>query len=331
MRQGSREAEVKGIWFTSKGRAEFLAEERPRIGPDTMLLRTLYSGLSNGTERNKMLGGNYHKGTYPDRIGYQHVSEVVECGERITLFRPGDIVFTATFPGHVPFHLARESDLIVPIPEGFDRVAACMMGVASVSMHDARLAQVSVADRVLVTGAGLIGLFAVQASHLLGADVTVMDRHEDRLRLAAELGAARVVDNTNDRGWLLLKDNAPFDVCLECAGGDFIDRIVGAGRDRPGILARPSRMVFVAGRDKVTIDFNAAFRCRLSTYFTGHFLQGDLEQVLRLARSRRLKLAEVVRDVVPIRDALAVYDRLRDEKSRLLGTVFDWTGDHGLD
>jgi len=34
--------------------------------------------------------------------------------------------------------------------------------------------------------------------------------------------------------------------------------------------------------------------------------------------------------VVPIQDAIAIYDTLRDEKQKLLGTVFDWTGDHGL-
>ena len=39
---------------------------------------------------------------------------------------------------------------------------------------------------------------------------------------------------------------------------------------------------------------------------------------------------ELVRDVVPIVDAVSIYDMLRDEKQKLLGTVFDWTGDHGF-
>lgn len=87
----------------------------------------------------------------------------------------------------------------------------------------------------------------------------------------------------------------------------------------------------MSSRHDVTVDFNKAFRCKLETHFTAHFVQDDLEQVLRLAMDGRLYLQELVREVVPINDALRIYDTLRDDKSALLGTVFDWTGDHGLD
>ena len=53
----------------------------------------------------------------------------------------------------IAYHLARESDLIIKLPEEMDLPSATLMGVASVSMHDARLADVRVNDRVLVMGA----------------------------------------------------------------------------------------------------------------------------------------------------------------------------------
>jgi hypothetical protein len=114
----------------------------------TVLLKTLYSGLSNGSERNKMMGGNYSKGSWPDRIAYQHVSEVVECGVSVSRFAVGDVVFTGTYPGHVPLHLAREDDLMVKLPASMDLPAAALMGVASVSMRDARLVLVAGRERV---------------------------------------------------------------------------------------------------------------------------------------------------------------------------------------
>ena len=314
---------MKGIWFTSEGQAEFLDEPEPTCEEDTVLLRTIYSGLSNGTERNKLMGGNYSRGKYPDRIGYQHVSEVIECGEEITRFRKGDMVFTATFPGHVPFHVARESDLIVKLPDEMDKPAATLMGVASVSMHSVRRVDVNSDDRVLVFGAGPIGLFALQASVVTGAEVVVVDRNIDRLDLASELGAAEVHDNTEDAAWDLLGKGGKFSVCLECSGADVLDRIIGQTWG-DGVLAKNARLVFIAGRFETAFNFNAASSCRLVTYSSAHFAQDDLEQVLRLAGEGKIHLEKLVRDIVPIEEAIGIYDTLRDDKSKLLGTVFDW-------
>lgn len=321
---------MKGLWFVEKGQAAFLEEDMPTCADDTVLLKTLYSGLSNGTERNKMMGGNYHKGSWPDRIAYQHVSEVIACGCDISRFQVGDRVFTGTYPGHVPYHVAKEDDLIIKLPDNMDLPSATMMGVASVSMHDARIAQIRVEDKVLVLGGGLIGLFAMQAALAMGAEVTLVDRNADRLDLARVLGADHVIDNTDEAGWEPLSQLRPFSVCLECSGADVMDQVIGK-RGQPGVLGRYARLVWVAGRFETTFNFAGASRNRLVTLSTSHFEHVDLEQVLRLALKGRIRLQELVRDVVPITDAVSIYDTLRDEKQKLLGTVFDWTGEHGFD
>jgi len=315
---------MRGLWFTAPGRAEFLEETLPTYGKRQCLLRTLFSGLSNGTERNKLMGLNYHSGQWPDRIGYQHVSEVLECGEGFTRFRPGDVVFSGGFAGHVPFHVIEEATPAVVLPEGIDRVAAALLGVAAVAMHDVRLAAVKTGERVLVIGAGLIGLFAVQAAQACGAQVTVVDRHQNRLDLALSLGAANAIENRGNTAFAQLRSGPRFEACLECSGGDVLDEIVGTSWGG-GLLAPSARLVLVGGRDRANLSFNAASGCCLTTFFTAHFNQADLEAVLHLVSAGRLELKPLVRDVVPIRDAPAVYDRLRDRKSSLLGTVFNWT------
>jgi 2-desacetyl-2-hydroxyethyl bacteriochlorophyllide A dehydrogenase len=320
---------MKGLWFVEKGKTAFVEEDRPTCQPNTVLLKTWYSGLSNGTERSKLTGGSYHKGSWPDRIGYQHVSEVIACGDDISRFEVGDLVFTSNYPGHVPYHVAKESDLIIKLPDGMDLQAAALLGVASVSMHDARIANVSVEDKVLVLGGGLIGLFAMQACLALGAEVALVDRHEDRLDLATSLGADFTFDNTDEGAWKPLAEVAPFSVCLECSGADVMDKVIGT-RGHRGVLAQHARLVWVAGRFENTYHFGAASGLRLVTYSTSHFEQVDLAHVLRLVVKGRIHLKELVRDVVPIVDAVSIYDTLRDEKQKLLGTVFDWTGDHGF-
>jgi 2-desacetyl-2-hydroxyethyl bacteriochlorophyllide A dehydrogenase len=310
--------------FVERGRAAIIEEEMPACGPDTMLLRTLFSGVSLGTERMFLVGGNYGGNTpWPKRLAYQLVSEVIERGPEITRFEVGDVVFTGTFPGHVEYHLARETDLIVKLPEGFDLLAASMLGVASVSFHDARRARVRVEDNVLVIGAGLIGQFAAQAARVMGARVTVMGHHDDRMRLARELGADAVANSLTGEGMEALERDKPYSVVFECSGGKVMDQIIGLP-GQPGLIGRRSRarVVMVAGRYDVQYNFNMAGNAEVDIVHTQHFDREDLEQVVRLVSRGDIRVRPLIRDVVPLDEAVRIFDTLRDHPRQLLGTVF---------
>lgn len=315
---------MKGITFVARGEAAFVEEAEPVCPEDGVLLRTLYSGLSNGTERNKLMGGNYHRGQYPDRIGYQHVSQVVAAGPQARQFAVGDVVFTGNFPGHVPLHACREEDLIVKLWPGADLAACALMAVAAVSYHNVKSAAVAAGDRVLVYGDGLIGQFAVQAVAVAGAEVTLAGHHADRLELARRAGAARVIDNRGEAGRQAVFDARPFNVVLECSGADVLGQIFGQGFGRTGVLTRPAKVMLVAGRREVNIDFNAGSCYHAQVFFSTHFTRADLHEVASLVQAGRLDLRLPLRETVPIEQALGVYRRLRDEPAGLLGTVFDW-------
>ncbi len=317
---------MQGITFVEKGKAAFVEEPDPVCKPDTVLLKTLYSGLSNGTERSFLMSLHYGwQAPYPKRIGYQHVSEVVECGDEITAFEVGDVVFTATFPGHVPLHLAKESDLIVKLPEGFDLVAAAQLGVASVSWHDAMRGDVRPTDTVLVVGDGLIGQFAAQAARCLGARTVVAGHHDDRLKLAAECGADETVNTKDDGAMDRLQEQAPFSVVMETTGADVLDWIIGVpGKPTPCMVGWRSRVVMIGGRREVKYSYLRAGGNQVALLHTGHFKQIDLETVVRMVGTDRIRIRPLVRDVVPAAQAPRVYDVLAAEPSKLLGTVFEW-------
>jgi 2-desacetyl-2-hydroxyethyl bacteriochlorophyllide A dehydrogenase len=315
---------MKGIMFTARGRAELIEEPMPVCREDALLLRTIYSGLSNGTERSFLMGGPYGA-PWPCRLAYQHVSEVVEAGRAITRFAPGDLVFTANYPGHVEYHLAKESDLIVRLPRGFDLQAAALLGVASVAFHDARRARVRTGDAALVFGAGLIGQFAAQAARRMGARVTIADLRDDRLALARELGAEVAVNTAAEEGRAALRAGAPYSVIFECSGGDgVLDEVIGRRGGPGGLVARRghARLVLVAGRHRVEYDFVPAGAAELDILHTQHFDQTDLEETLRLAAGGEFRLRPLLRDVVPLTEAVRIFDTLRDEPGRLLGVVF---------
>ena len=62
-----------GIEFPSQGRMAFCElGEPPPVGPGQALLGTLYSGITNGTERHALMGDHGYGGGYQGRHGYQH-------------------------------------------------------------------------------------------------------------------------------------------------------------------------------------------------------------------------------------------------------------------
>jgi threonine dehydrogenase-like Zn-dependent dehydrogenase len=112
-------------------------------------------------------------------------------------------------------------------------------------------------------------------------------------------------------------------VIFECSGGDVMDQIIGVP-GTPGLIGRRSRarLVMVAGRFDVCYNFNMAGSAELDILHTQHFDPGDLEQVVRLMAKGDIRARPLIRDVVPLSDAVRIFDTLRDNRSKLLGTVF---------
>jgi L-iditol 2-dehydrogenase len=124
-----------------------------------------------------------------------------------------DIRFFATPPidGSISRLVAFDAAFAHPAPEGITAEQAAMAEPVSVGVWAARKTSIVAGDRVLVTGAGPVGLYAAQVARCFGGDpVTVTDVSDFRLAKARELGLT-----TNHAGDPLA---GTFDVLLECSG-----------------------------------------------------------------------------------------------------------------
>jgi L-iditol 2-dehydrogenase len=102
-----------------------------------------------------------------------------------------------------------------PVPDVIGDDAAALLEPLSVGIWACRKARISAGARVLVTGAGPIGLVALQCALAFGAtDVAVSDVNPARLALAEDLGATALVDAREGLGGL----DRPPQVLLECSG-----------------------------------------------------------------------------------------------------------------
>jgi L-iditol 2-dehydrogenase len=103
-----------------------------------------------------------------------------------------------------------------PVPDMISDDAAALLEPLSVGVWACRKGRVTAGSRVLVTGAGPIGLVSVQAALAFGAtEVVVSDVNPARLRLAEDLGATEVVDARTTSVTDLPR---PPEVLLECSG-----------------------------------------------------------------------------------------------------------------
>jgi 2-desacetyl-2-hydroxyethyl bacteriochlorophyllide A dehydrogenase len=280
--------------------------------------RTLFSGVTNGTERNDLVGGNYAHSDdkLPAGWGYQNVGQVMAVGPDAKELKVGDVVYTSQ--DHVEYGVYPEDRLVVKLPPEVDPKHAALFGMASVAMHSCRNADLRMGQKFLVVGAGVIGQLAAQIGAVMGARVTLCDTDDKRLAMARQIGAAEDALNVAGDGWEKRILDGTYDVVLDVAGVvGMEDRLIRAAVRRGVVL-------LVAGRFKVTYDFNLGQNREIVIKQNSHFTRDDLANLCRLAQRGFVKIGPLIQDVVPASEAKRVYDTLRDEPGKLMGTVFEW-------
>jgi len=307
-------------------REKLLVDDWPDVGEpegNQVKIRALFSGITNGTERNGLLRGNYapRDEQLPSAYGYQHVGEVVAVGADAVHLEPGDTVFSSSH--HTEYVLVAEDGLLTKLPDEVEPRHAALFGMAGVAMHDVRRADTELADNVLVVGAGPIGQFTAQAARAAGAVVTIVDLSSERLLAAEKCAADRTIRIVDDDSWQTVHDAGPFDIVFEDSGAPVLDRIIGRTWGDP-LVKRRGRIVMIAGRDEVTYAFNPAQGSEITILHAGHFNRNDLEQVARLTVKGIIRVEPIIQDMIPVAAAKGIYARLRDDPQSLFGTVFEW-------
>jgi 2-desacetyl-2-hydroxyethyl bacteriochlorophyllide A dehydrogenase len=280
--------------------------------------QTLYSGVTNGTERNDLLGGYYaHKDEeLPRGWGYQNVGRVVETGPDVKELKVGDVLYMSA--DHAEYVVMPEDGLLIKLPPEVDQKHAALFGMSSVAMRTCRHADLRMGEKVFIVGLGFIGQIAAQIASVMGAKATVCDLDPKRLDLARKMGAAEEVFDVSGEGWAKYIEEGKFDAVIDFAGvPDMEDRLIGAVRRR-------GRVLLVAGRFKVSYTFNNGQGREVTIKQNSHFDRDDLTNLCRLVDRGMVKIGPLVRDVVSVNEAGRIYNTLRDRPSELLGTVFVW-------
>jgi threonine dehydrogenase-like Zn-dependent dehydrogenase len=187
--------EARAFWVVTPGQGEIRAQQLRSPGPDEVLIRTLASAISRGTESLvfrgevpdsewKRMRCPFQEGEFPAPVKYGYsVVGIVEDGP-------------AEMRGHRVFCLHPHQDrFIVPrdaaieIPAGVPDRRATLAANMETAINGLWDAAPGPGDRIAVIGAGVVGcLAAALAARLPGAEVELVDIEPGRASIAEALG-----------------------------------------------------------------------------------------------------------------------------------------------
>jgi threonine dehydrogenase-like Zn-dependent dehydrogenase len=187
------------LWIPEPGRAELRPTPLAALGDEAVTVRTLFSGISRGTESLIFRGGvpssqhevmrcPFQEGHFPGPVkyGYMNVGVIEQGRGPAAEARVGETVF-CLFPHQDRYVVPADAAVALPVGLPPERaILAANMETAVNAVWDARP---TVGDEVVVVGAGVVGmLIAWLCAQTAGASVRVVDPEPTRGAVAGQLG-----------------------------------------------------------------------------------------------------------------------------------------------
>ncbi len=245
---------MKGFAMLGIGKTGWIEKDAPVCGPMDAVCRPIALAPCTSDVH------TVWEGALGDRkdliLGHEAVGEVMEVGELVRDFKPGDKVIVpaitpdwnsleaqAGFQMHSGgmlagwkfsnfkdgvfaerFHVNDADGNLAHLPEGMDPANACMLAdMVPTGFHGVELANVQFGDTVVVVGIGPVGLMAVAGAALRGAShLYAVGTRPNCVKAAREYGATDIIN---------YRDGDIADQILEKTGGRGVDRVIIAGGD----------------------------------------------------------------------------------------------------
>lgn len=305
----------------------------PAPGPGELLVRVRGSGICGSDLHWAQLGMGLQPGQV---LGHEFAGEVLEVGREARGFRVGDRVCSPPFigcgrcagclsgdftlcPSGVATGLAAPgayAELVrvgaaeaLALPESVSFRQGALVEPLAVGLHAVRQAAPGPGARVLVIGAGPIGLTVALWSRFFGAgSVVVSEPTAARRGLAGRFGASDVVDPGAEELLPAFESKAggPPDLVYECVG------VPGLLQQCIALAPRRSRIVVVGVcMEPDSVLPAVAVAKELTLQFVVAYERRDFELAIAMLAERRIASDEMITDVVGLDDFSGAFEALK--------------------
>lgn len=310
---------MKTIRIPEPGKVEIIETEKPVVKEGEALLKLLYGGICGsdlGTYR-----GTFAYASYPRIPGHEFSAQIIEIGENDKGLKPGMVVTcNPYFNCKICYSCQRglvnccESNetmgaqrdgafseyITMPIDRIYDGKGLSPKSLAliepfCIGYHGASRAKIQPGDKVLVVGAGTIGVVAAISAKAMGGEVYIADVAEAKLKYAYEtFGLAGMILNDNpdtfmDKVNAVTGDHHGFDVCIEAVG------LPSTFQNCIDAATFGARVVLI-GVGKKNLDFNFTLlqKKELQVYGSRNALKKDFLELIDLVAAGKVELEKIV-------------------------------------
>ncbi|WP_431928671.1 zinc-dependent alcohol dehydrogenase [Amycolatopsis tucumanensis] len=186
---------ARAFWFNPPGPGEVRTAPLPERGPDEVEVRTLFSGVSRGTEtlvfrgavpasQHELMRAPFQEGGFPGPVkyGYLNVGVVEDGPPELT----GRTVFTL-YPHQTRFVVP--AGAVTPVPDAVPAGRAILAGTVETAVNALWDAAPLLGDRVAVVGGGMVGCaVAALLARFPAVRAQLVDVAPERAAVAAALG-----------------------------------------------------------------------------------------------------------------------------------------------
>ncbi len=313
----------------------------PTPGPGQVMLKIAYSGIC-GSDLHAYQGKHPFI-DLPATPGHEFSGYIEAVGEGVTGFTKGQRVTvepslvcgkcylckTGRYniceslrvmgcqgDGAMADYFVVPADKVVAIPDNLSLKHAALVEPMAVGVHAVRRSKIQVGSNVVILGAGTIGLGILQVAKMAGAKrIVVTDLIDDRLELAKQLGATRVINPKKEDPVKTLLTEKPYegwDVIFEAVG---IETTIRQALD----IVRKGGQVVVVGvfGDETKVIMGNVQDRETEIIGTLMYLRRDFSDAVDYIASGQVQVEPLITSIFPLDDVAKAFQTAMDGQHQL--------------
>ena len=340
---------MKALLLSQYKQLDFVDMPAPRPAEDELLVRIHACGICGSDVHG--YDGSTGRRLPPVVMGHEAAGVVESVGSAVKDFRAGDrVTFDSTVYCGKCFYCLRgqinlcdnrevigvstpayrrmgafaeyvtvPARIAYPLPEKMPFSHAAMIEAVSVAVHAVALTPLAMEDTVVIVGAGMIGLLALQAARQAGAGRTfVLDVDDTRLELARRLGATQTFNSRNgDAVAHIIEQTAGrgADAALECVGTTVPVKLALDSVRKGGAVTLVGNLaptIELGLQSAVTRQIRLQGSCASS---------GEYPACISLIARGAIQVEPLLSAVAPLADGAAWFHRLYEREPGLMKVV----------